>query len=179
MNAFKRFLVALVALFGLLPSLLFGQPNNPNDPNTDPNWDWRTPLFNIWFQNEIGTFSSNIATPITAQGNFWSGLHDNKPEDGWVLLARDFGSQQFPLNYFNQSSESTWFILYNKYRGLLRFFVNVRGLLSNATSGSIELRIGNQVYTSTLTHLRDRSFALDKKDSVKNNVSSALNLDFN
>jgi hypothetical protein len=156
----------------LTAKTLFAQAN----PNSDPNWNWRTSQYTIWFENETGIRSTLISSPGVAQGSFWSGLLDNKPEDGWVLVARDFGSQQYPLNYFNQSSESPWFILYNKYRGLLRFFIHVRGLLGNASSGSIQLKIGNAVYTSTLTHLRSTSFALDKKDSVKYNTASALNL---
>gem|GEM_PF-1926380 len=156
----------------LTAKTLFAQAN----PNSDPNWNWRTSQYTIWFENETGIRSTLISSPGVAQGSFWSGLLDNNPEDGWVLVARDFGSQQYPLSYFNQSSESPWFILYNKYRGLLRFFIHVRGLLGNASSGSIQLKIGNGVYTSTLTHLRSTSFALDKKDSVKYNTASALNL---
>ena len=104
---------------------------NPNDPDPDPTkvdtnycrtWVARTTSNGIqnmgapWFQP-----GTSILTDIGTQGDY-------QPEDGWVIIKRDFGllASQVPNPYF---------ILYNKLRGLMRVFVYVMD--TNAYSGAI------------------------------------------
>ena len=53
--------------------------------------------------------------PAAAELNI-SGDRDILPSQGWVLVVRDFGSGGAP------PTSLPYFILYNKYRGLLRLF---------------------------------------------------------
>ena len=53
--------------------------------------------------------------PAAADLNI-SGDRDILPSQGWVLVVRDFGSAETP------PTSLPYFILYNKYRGLLRLF---------------------------------------------------------
>jgi len=102
MKPIKQFLFALVALFGLMPSLAFGQPNNPNDPNTDPNWDWRNgddpntlypaSVYRMYVEQSLGVIVPVFRNAPWGQSNVWDGILDNRKEDGWVLVQRDFGT---------------------------------------------------------------------------------------
>ena len=88
-----------------------------DDPNLDPAWDWRPnvtcPLYSSVNGGAVEQHGARL--PYHTPGNVLNGLQalDIEPEDGWMLVHRDFGTpaaaQPFPF-----------FTLYNKYRGLFR-----------------------------------------------------------
>ncbi|MGD9489311.1 MAG: T9SS type A sorting domain-containing protein [Calditrichaceae bacterium] len=92
------------------------------DDRRDLSWDW--------YSDPSATYTLYISgqLPIQKQLPFHDatggslyfefindGVKDIYPKDGWVLFLRDFGS---PTRVVDQP----FFILYNKYRGILRYF---------------------------------------------------------
>jgi hypothetical protein len=178
----QRLLLAIGAvLFWLMPSLLWAQ----TDPNTDPNWDWRNgddpsssypaSQYRMYIETSQGTIQALFRNAPWGQPNIWDGLSDNQKEDGWTLVCRDFGTPTRAIFAYNQEG-TAYFAIYNKLRGVLRvfFFLKEGQAQMNFTTGSVVLKFGSDTQTATLTHLKPRAFALDKKDSVINNTSSAL-----
>jgi len=92
----------------------------PGDRNRDANWDWtQDVVYTLHWQAQEGPVSQNVPLPyftnlgpagvdLTINGDF-------RREDGWVLLYRDFGTAGRPATL-------PMFLLYNKYRGVLRLF---------------------------------------------------------
>lgn len=86
------------------------------DPNLDPKWDWtvRTP-YQVYASKGSSIDRHDPWSPYYTAGNplMKASDPDHFPEDGWVLVHRDFGTpesaQPFPL-----------YTLYNKYRGIFR-----------------------------------------------------------
>lgn len=81
----------------------------------DPNWDWTVnTTYDLRTHSE--TFYG-VRLPYYSSGGpaardlNVAGARDIYPEDGWVLVLRDFGPVAVP-----------YYILYNRYRGILRFF---------------------------------------------------------
>ncbi|HSM56289.1 MAG TPA: hypothetical protein VK879_09055 [Candidatus Sulfomarinibacteraceae bacterium] len=105
-----------------IPSAL---PLTTDDPNFDPDWDWTVDephdLFALT-QNGVQIFE-NVRLPYytdsgPAADDFNSdvpGVRDILAEDGWVLLSRDFGTPE-------RGAVFPRFILYNRFRGLMRLF---------------------------------------------------------
>jgi len=126
-----------------------------NDPNLDPNWDWRQEYYTIYWDRQPNgpwTLSSPFYSEFTGGVAF---TKDYEPEDGWVLLFRNFGSEQNYLRY-------PYFLLYNKYTGLLRAFILVDSE-ENYTTGNLSLAFGSELPNTTalLTHASHRAWAAD------------------
>jgi hypothetical protein len=147
------------------------------DPNADPNWDWRAgdnPAYTYpgteykLYTGAIGAYIF-IKSPW-AQFNAPDMLGDNKKEDGWVLLIRDFGTSTRPAAVVNSPA---YFALYNKQRSILRAFLLVKAN-ANFTTGSIIMQFGSNTKTATLTHLYPRAYATDNQAAVQDNHASAL-----
>ncbi|MGY6558870.1 MAG: hypothetical protein ACXIT9_06265 [Nitritalea sp.] len=89
-----------------------------DDPNSDPSWDW-TATGNLDLFIRPATPDQNViqvrtTSPFFEQGNPLNTVNkDMYPEDGWVLVARDFGTQNNPVPI-------PFYALYNKYQGRLR-----------------------------------------------------------
>lgn len=151
------------------------------DPNADPNWDWRigddltvqypATKYTMYYQGSQGTYASYFNAPWSLW-TVWDGLNDNRKEDGWVLLARDFGTPTRAI-LGNGIIARPYFILYNKFRSLLRVFILARADM-NFTHGGIIIKFAGDEKTATLTNLQPIGYAADKKDSVKNNTATAL-----
>ena len=94
-----------------------------NNPNLDPNWDWKTRTFNLWYNNRVAiTQISNTLSPFWDENNPVIGKQnpnidgDFFLEDGWMLVIRDFGTPTCAPLY-------PYFVLYNKYKGIMRVCV--------------------------------------------------------
>ncbi|NMO21059.1 hypothetical protein HPC49_29035 [Pyxidicoccus fallax] len=91
----------------------------PGDPNLSPTWDWT-----VIGAGHTMYYSPNGGTPIplnNVQLPFFTSGHplatdekDMYPEDGWMLVYRDFGTP-------TSAPAMPFFALYNKYKGTLRF----------------------------------------------------------
>jgi hypothetical protein len=149
MTRFLRFLLLLCST-----ATAFGQGGPSanrylpaNDPNLDPAWDWTTPVNNVpngypvYFNAASTINSTNVQLPFNSSGHPLSDAlsHSTKdmyPEDGWMLVYRDFGT---PGATFQP--KLPFFVLYNKYRGKLRVMVyNGMGVSYSAYRMSLSFR---------------------------------------
>lgn len=138
----KRILSLALLAFG---STLFGQGRNPcpqNTVTTKPNapgssniWDWRinpipvvekiknAPPLSHTFSNPYWDFNNNNTLPLVRVGPS-SGFQDQRdyqPDSGWELIHKEFDNLVNPGN----GVVHPMFVLYNKYRSLLRVFIAI------------------------------------------------------
>ena len=104
------------------------------------------------------------------QAGIWKGVSDNKPEDGWVLLSHYFGTINNPLDsdFLTLSvSSAPYFILYNKFTGIIRLFalVPTDNLFNN---GYITLEFKN------VDGLNQRANFLTFNESNANGITTKL-----
>jgi|GEM_PF-2800135 len=100
------------------------------DPNLDPNWDWTAvapdPGHRMYYAGPDGVIREAFAqSPFRKNGDDYYVSNGTNPdmfrEDGWQLVYRDFGTA-------TGAPHLPFFIIYNKFRGLMRVFVlNVNG----------------------------------------------------
>ena len=134
----------------------------PGDPNLNPNWDWTTSPSQLPNSNGHPVYSTidngiqhYLQVPFYSNGHplFDALNNDSKdmyPQDGWMLVYRDFGTVNSPVDGL------PFFALYNKYRGILRVMVcNIAAAQNRNTSYRMDLsfrstspRAGLQTFTS-------------------------------
>jgi hypothetical protein len=99
----------------------------PARPYYGPDWDWRAPTFTMYmtrFYPNAFTLESPFHAENTTRDNenisFFSSPYgkDYDPKDGWEFIQKDFGEN-------NRFVTHPYFILYNKYRGLMRIFAAI------------------------------------------------------
>jgi hypothetical protein len=115
-----------------------GQSNcpRPRDPRAgDDYFDWTTQDYFFYLENG----SPVVTQPTTTKSpwftinnpnvqNFYSNpdFQDNKPQDGWELVMRKFGTANDPANgIYGEPTKNPYLVLYNKYTATLRIFVLV------------------------------------------------------
>ena len=134
------------------------------DPNNDPNWNWLEQTSWILYHPDYNPYAQPIS-PFYQNG-IGAAAYDNKPEDGWILVRRDFGTptRQISLPFF---------ILYNKYQGIIRIFVWTK--MSPAfSSGAIRLSADNSSSaTVALTYLDNVAWGRNDLNKVKDRNGAA------
>lgn len=87
------------------------------DPNLNANWNWEGSEWFVYFTNINGTVGSvSTVNPFYNNqifGNADPTKMDMRAADGWILVARDFGTP-------TAAPRQPWIMLYNRFRGLLR-----------------------------------------------------------
>lgn len=83
-------------------------------------WDWTIPVSQNVYLNDGGVIQRAVNLPYYAFDGFATNLNDPDgpdvlPADGWVLLFRSFGNASCGTNM-------PYFVLYNRYHGILRLF---------------------------------------------------------
>lgn len=128
--------------------------------NRDPNWDW-TLNTTYTLQTHSQTFTGVRLPYYSNSGPAAVLLNDSTgrdiyPADGWELVLRDFGPVPIPF-----------FILYNKYRGILRvfFFSTLQSTFSSA--------VGRLTFQSTSTARTGAHFTLSEKTVFLDNYNPA------
>lgn len=116
------------------------------DPNLDPNWPfWVDQVPEIYFYSMGQVLNANRDNSLrlpyftygTASYNGNPNAADVLPEDGWVLVLRDFGTPASAPPYPH-------FMLYNKYRGILRlFYLNAQQQKMQQYSATIKFMDSN------------------------------------
>lgn len=89
------------------------------DPNLNANFDWETNHWAVYYDINNGVQSAQPVNPFHDDGIFGYATdadRDYKASQGWMLVARDFGTP-------TSAPTNPWIMLYNKYRGLLRLCV--------------------------------------------------------
>ncbi len=129
-------------------------PVNPQHPGYANFFDWTENRYNIYINGQ----DDDIINPYHAYhaGVFnLNGDNDFKPEDGWELVYMDLGvdSDGSPLS---GRSGHIWFVLYNRYRSFMRFFVAIPNQISTHQMLEIELSFEPGRYYSALFSSLDK-----------------------
>ena len=116
---FRMNLAKHISLFLVLTAFLTSQAQAQGECNRVPNWDWTQDVTYNMYTTSQGTIS-NVRLPYFDYGQPAAELNkgaltDIYPEDGWVLVFRDFGLPACP-------TAVPLFVLYNKFSGTLRLF---------------------------------------------------------
>ncbi len=133
-SALTKLIIALMLISSMIQSEMAFAGKDPikgnvierimptGDPNLDPNWDWTVDNA-YWLYWGTGQNSGQAKRLPYFEGNcgIYPMLTSNNVPDiakanGWELFARDFGTPTGFPTY-------PYFILYNKYRGILRVFL--------------------------------------------------------
>lgn len=96
---------------------------DPNDVNLNVNWKWYDPTVHyatLYYGQKINNQpvpGVQASLPWFTAGNPANDVtKDYLPELGWTLYLKDFGTPDRP-------AQTPFFALYNKYSGVLRFFI--------------------------------------------------------
>ncbi|MDR9443232.1 MAG: hypothetical protein RI842_10990, partial [Schleiferiaceae bacterium] len=141
------------------PTGVTTNPNNPQNPIPGHadfiNWfDWTQSRFIFSVDNDNFTTSS-LQSPFYINEGATSHFYvtpenpaDNKPENGWELVSFHMGVDK-DGDYDAENMGDIYFILYNKYRSLLRVFVAIE---QNRDGNliDIELRFKDKAYKTAL-----------------------------
>ena len=123
--------------------------NNELPSQTNFYFDWRQPS---WPSNSTCEPLTLIGSPFYMIDNLEAlrTSKDMQPEDGWELIRRDFGyTDQNTLK--PQTPEHTYFILYNKFTGILRVLLKTcRGNDYNGLKITIKFDVTSLFQTSLL-----------------------------
>lgn len=114
----------IITLFALLTILfinVYSQSNFSCDNKKD--WDWTLKSsYNSAYINGVGeiALSSPFHTTSSTDKTLTNIIRgkDYLPSEGWVLLRKEFGCPEQ-----NSDTKFPYFILYNKYRGIMRLFI--------------------------------------------------------
>jgi hypothetical protein len=135
------------------PTGVTTDPTNPQNPITGHtdfiNWfDWTNSDYRTLYDNDNTGY---IRNPYFARAGATSTFYDNpdyKPEDGWELVSFNLGLDK-DGNLDPERIGQAYFILYNKYRSILRVFVAIE----QDQPGNIidiELRFADVAYKTAL-----------------------------
>lgn len=137
-------------------------------------WDW-TKAENYDYAYTAVNGKINISSPFHTQASASEDISsiikakDYLPEQGWVLLAKEFGSPAQPI-----ASQYPYFILYNKFRGIVRLFLMNSNEFQHKNA-LVTLSWLSDDKTSLLTNHNIYSFANDKYNSDASPTDKGLN----
>ncbi len=106
-----------------------------DDSNRDASWDWTIDQTYELFDTTGQRF--NVRLPYfspTSPVRPVIGVHDVQPVDGWTLVYRDFGTNV-------EGTELPRFLLYDRFRGILRFFFYNHKIETAFSSAFVRLRM--------------------------------------
>lgn len=141
-------------------------------------FDWTAERFDLTVRLNDGTIKEDYTVPAPRrQAGIWDGVSDLQPEDGWILLGNFFGTVNDPLNDDLEGifEFSPYYILYNKFTGILRFFTIVP-TTADFTNGYITLEFDDNnsgLKANFLTYNQSVASALDK-DVSSSEVKTAI-----
>lgn len=147
----------------------------PNATGSSNTWDWRinpiqivekikngTPLTSN-FSNPYWDFNNSNTLPLVNVGQApnYPDLRDYQPDEGWELIHKEFDNLLIPGN----GIEHPMFVLYNKYRSVLRVFINISDREEDYNGVYMKLSFNNTIigdmgnalysYTSPVTQALD------------------------
>lgn len=143
-NIPKIYLVFIFIFIGILK--MNGQAN----PCRDVNWNWLDESDANWTYRPVNSGNNVLmGSPLGDNknrntGDFYDMFvgEDNTKEEGWTLLAKDFGCT-LPIEY-------PYFILYNRYKGIIRLFVYGGPIGLGANKAIVTLEWENNTYRTSL-----------------------------
>lgn len=146
---------------------------DPNDVNLNVNWKWYDPAVQnvtVYFGQKVNNQpvpGVQASLPWFTAGNPANDVSkDYLPELGWTLYLRDFGTA-------NRPAETPFFALYNKYSGVLRFFVyNYR--VRNQGEASKTYYVGELGFKNPANYNELLSFFAPPEKSSVNTIDPSL-----
>lgn len=134
------------------------------------NFNWKSEYFTVYWE-----LFNNIPTSVTSPyySNITGGVaftKDYETTDGWNFVYGDFGSSSGYVS-------DPYFIMYNKYQGLLRVFILVNSP-ENYTQATMQISfVGSPSKTALLTHASERAWATDNylPDNIILGTSDMIN----
>lgn len=150
-------------------------------------WDWTDSDFSNW---EVYHSSSNliqVLSPFEAPSSsiqrpnvehLYLGFNtrDHLPEEGWELIIKNFGVGFGP----GESVSNPSFILYNRFRGIMRVFFGIVEPDGEYSGALINMEFQSDIESALLTNGVSISTSLDKflKD-VKLNIPNTIKVESN
>lgn len=153
--------------------------------NNDFNWATPGLVYPLYLQDNLDNPSRNIELPYfcTMPGGSGScgnkntlayellgniaALQDIKPEDGWELVLKNFGTQNTtPNDNTGRGVSNPFFVLYNKHTGRLKTFLAVVGVRSGSSALiRVEFEQGSK-HTALFSHAEPIIKAVKKFDNT-------------
>lgn len=167
-------------------SLTIPQSSILAEANINPNWDWTLgddpsriypdAAYLMYHKSDNTTiYAHYVDAPWTHPANSTAGLGDNKKEDGWVLLTRDFGTPTRGITGVGTGSSVPYFLLYNKFRSTARIFILAQND-NTWNKGFVEIKFQNPSDSTktpaVLAHFKPIVDAIDRLTNMKDNVNS-------
>ncbi len=174
-----------------------GNPYSINQVRSDMvnKFNWMTSTFNVFHPGPIDGYvwqggPLNIVNPFYSQAEYLSHInfyhHDYPytsdklslwPEEGWELLHKNNGFQTNEIDYLetDDNRKGPYFILYNKYSGVMRLFAALPASLIGVSKVKTEIKFLNPYGTvsALLSEKTNISHPLDKKTKVYKIASSS------
>ena len=137
-------------------------------------FNWRDAVYNIHtFNNGAQIIQSPWTSTLTNNENineFRTQISkDYEPAEGWELVQEDLGTSVAPVNH-------PYFILYNRYTGILRFFVMVGDVYDGYDRAEITLEFANSSKRSAILENHttdDYRNAVDRFDNKVGQIEMA------
>jgi hypothetical protein len=152
-------------------------PINPLHPLYENIFDWTQNPFDCFYFNQYNTVPNPY---VTGQGGVYSLYpHDDyKPEDGWELVYADLGLDRYG-NESDYKSGNLVFVLYNKYRSILRVFTRIVQISgTDIIEIELEIKNGSSYNTGILASLDNVRKPLIKfnPNNIASNTQQFINL---
>lgn len=136
---------------------------NASDPSQNLKFDWRLASWNGYRPGTPSPVLYQITSPFfDNNGNpnisdlALVATKNYSPADGWEFIARNFGTTL-------QGTDAPWFVLYNRYNGVLRLFIQINSNFTTVQAASVILRFTQGYNTSALFSQRgNNTLALNK-----------------
>lgn len=175
-----KFFAFLLFVF-IQPNMLEAQGpcanNNALPCQYTPNWSWLDANSGNW-QAQIGANIVPMGSPFTSNTNTNDMIKvvdgwDYLPQQGWVLFAKDFGC----IGGQAVTNATPYFILYNKYKSVIRVFLYL-GNTNSFNRASVILKWssvnGPLQNNSLFTNVNDYSKA-NENYPIVNNIEKNVN----
>ncbi|GEM_PF-6413163 len=138
-------------------------------------WDWRGDELYETFINVNGVSTPQLIPSPWFSNNFINDqIHDfvvqnpkdYEPDEGWVLIQRDFGTATLGTTH-------PYFILYNKYSGILRLFIALAGDYEegNYSDALVTLEFQNTNRRTAILEHYTKDFARSALDRFDNTIT--------
>jgi hypothetical protein len=123
---------------------------NSSDPTESLKFDWRLQTWTGYRPSTPGPIAYQITSPFfDNNGNpnlpdiSLVSVKNYSPLDGWEFIARNFGTTL-------QGTDNPWLILYNRYNGILRIFLQINSSFTSVQAAQLRLSFSSGYNTSGL-----------------------------
>ena len=163
-------LINIAFAIALLFVVSQAKADSPTDPTGrwTPNWIWSDPSSTNWQITTI-LYTGPVTSPFIGGVTNSDVTHiyrslDYKPEQGWVLLGKDFGASGYPIE-----GGKAWFMLYNRYTAVMRLFMYNVSDISPATGANVIVEWESTTPNTSLLTLSNTYAKANNQYPITNN----------